>query len=136
MNNGVIELSKESKLSFMRVIYSIFQRDNELSNAESAILKTLRTVFSLSPQDEPDYNHNLYSDLPRLAAEINEIGDDDTRGWLMYIIFDLFEKGSKNRFGFSLGSSITDEEKKQFKDLISNVHVSMNDHKKLQQLVE
>jgi len=93
--NRVANLARNEKISFMKVVYSLFYRDDKIEGWEKNIIKSLSLSFNFNPKDESEYVSKLFSDLNSVAQEINRISDKRTKIYLLNIIEETFSKSNK-----------------------------------------
>ena len=86
MQNALM-LDEAERLRFMRALYSIFWRDENVNALEQCVLEMLDAVFGVSTGD---YKHFVYSKAAGIAGEINKISDVRARIYFMRIIHDVY----------------------------------------------
>jgi hypothetical protein len=88
-------LSKDEQICFMRAIYSVFFRDENINDTEKSVLRLLNECFNLSTKD---YKHYVHINEVDIAKEINSINDIRVRVYFMRIILDVYREEIKEWF--------------------------------------
>jgi hypothetical protein len=91
-----ISLSEDERLRFMRSLYAVFYRDENIDKTEGEVLRIFSQVFWV-PQNQYRHFSNLSPKL--IAHEINLISDVRARIAFLSIIHDVYVKERTAIFG-------------------------------------
>ena len=107
-----LRLNETEKFRFMRALYSVFYRDQDINAIEKSVLATLNQVLDVSLGN---YDHYVHNDVKEIAREVNGIADIRVRIYFMRIIHDvyleeikLWFKGPETKHAIRLRSIYTD----------------------------
>ena len=124
---NVESLTKEEKMSFMKVIYSLILHNDKIPKWEQEVIDSLNFIFSLSKNDLTKCKVKLYPDSVAIAKEINKINDERSRYYLIRIIWDIFKQDdSDSWFG-----TIDDKDRNFFNAILESVELSRDYQNKL-----
>lgn len=84
-----LQLDEAERLRFMRALYSVFFRDQQINAVERGVLNTLNALFKLKTGD---YQHYVHGNAAEIAHELNGIADVRVRIYFMRIVHDVYRR--------------------------------------------